>query len=259
MKKEAAFKSQGPSSFNPCRNILSFAELNSKTRCAHQPYLIAAGECVYVYVSILGSIIRTGCLAPYVRSVRGSWENKVLRGPLCYCYLPLPHAVFEDRKYESDRSPRGMWQWFIPWWPLTYPLHPRPLSHTTPLALKHSPLSLGPKIKQPDPTKPGSAHSSPDEHNRPCVLRFVWASNEKQMDSERRRGRKKGSLVKYLWRKITQGRCLIISICLVWFCWGGHVVSVAAPWFIFHIIWSWMESREKRIGYGAAGGVGWVF
>lgn len=155
-----------------------------------------------------------------------------------------------------------MWQWFILLRPLTYPLHPRPLSHTTPLALKHSPLSLGPKIKRPDLARPGPAWPNPAQHNRPCVLRFVWASNEKQMDSEertekRRRegGRKKGSLVKYLRRKITQGRCLIISICLVWFCWEGHVVSLTALWFIFHIIWSWMESKKKRVGLGLSGRV----
>lgn len=154
-----------------------------------------------------------------------------------------------------------MWQWFILRWPLTYPLHPRPLSHTTPLALKHSPLSPGQKIKWPDPAQPDSARPNPTHHNSLHTLRFVWASNEKQMDSEertenRRRegGRKKGSLVKYLQRKITQGRCLIISICLVWFCWGGHVVSLTVPWFIFHIIWSWTESRKKRVALGAVGG-----
>lgn len=120
-----------------------------------------------------------------------------------------------------------MWQWFILRWPLIYPLHPRLLSHTTPLVLKHSPLSPAPKIKRPDPAQPGSARPNPARHNRLCILRFVWASNEKQMDSEerterRRRegGRKKGSLVKYLRRKITQGHCLIITICLVWFLLG---------------------------------------
>lgn len=120
------------------------------------------------------------------------------------------------------------------------------------------------KIKRPDRAQPGSARPNPAQHNRPCVLRFVLASNEKQMDSEERtqkrrreRKRKKGSLVKYLRRKITQGGCLIISICLVWFCWGGHVVSLAAPWFIFHIIWSWMESKKEEGGFqGSVGRVG---
>lgn len=142
-----------------------------------------------------------------------------------------------------------MWQWFILQWPLIYPLHPRPLSHTTPLALKHSPLSLALKNNRPDPAQPGSAWPNPTQHNRLSILRFVWASNEKQMDSEERAARRREGgrkkLVKYLRRKITQGRCLIISICLVWVCWGGHVVSLTAPWFIFHIIWSWMESKEE--------------
>lgn len=137
-----------------------------------------------VCVCVLGSVKRTGCLPPYVRSVQGSWENKVLRGLLCYCYHPPPWFVFEDRKYESDCSPRGMWQWFILKWPLTYPLHPRILSHTTPLLLKHSPLSLGMKIKLPDPVRPGWVHPNPAQHNGPCVLRCVWWTNEKQMDWE---------------------------------------------------------------------------
>lgn len=264
VEKETSFRSRGPSSSNLCRDIISFAEPQDQVCRSTLSNSWRVCVCVCVFVCVLGSIIRTGCLAPYVRSVRGSWENKVLRGPLCYCYLPPPRVVFEDRKYESDRSPRGMWQWFILWWPLTYPLHPRPLSHTTPLALKHSPLSPGPKIKRPDRAQPGSARPNPAQHNRPCVLRFVLASNEKQMDSEERtqkrrreRKRKKGSLVKYLRRKITQGGCLIISICLVWFCWGGHVVSLAAPWFIFHIIWSWMESKKEEGGFqGSVGRVG---
>lgn len=118
-----------------------------------------------------------------------------------------------------------MWQWFILWWPLIYALRPRLLSHTTPLVLKRSPLSAAPKIKRHDPAQPGSARPNPARHNRLCILRFVWVSNEKQMDSEektRRRegGGKKGSLITYLRRKITQGRCLIITICLVWFLLG---------------------------------------
>lgn len=85
-------------------------------------------------VCVLGSIIRTGCLAPYVHSVQGSWENKALHGPRCYCYLPPPRVAFEGRKYKSACGPRGMWQWFILWRPLTSPVHPHMLSHTTPSA-----------------------------------------------------------------------------------------------------------------------------
>lgn len=195
VEKETAFRSPGPSSCNLCRGYNIVCRVTQQDQVCRSTLSNSSGVCVCVFVCILGSIIRTGCLAPYVRSVQGSWENKVLRGPLCYCYLPPPRVVFEDRKYESDRSPRGMWQWFILQWPLTYPLHPRMLSHTTPSALKHSPLSLGPKIKRPDPAQPGSAQPNPAQHNGPCVLRFVWATNEKQMDSvertEKRRRRKR--------------------------------------------------------------------
>lgn len=173
--------SQDPSSCNLCWDITSFLESHSNTRWADQPYLIAK-LCVCVFVCILGSSLRTGCLAPYVRSVRGNWENKVLRGPLCYCYLLPPWVVFEDRKYESDRSPRGMWQWFIRHWPLTYPLHPRMVSHTHSLAPQtHSP---GPKFEN-RPAQPDWAQPNPGSRIEPCTPRFVWVTNEKQMDSGR--------------------------------------------------------------------------
>lgn len=182
VEKETAFWNQGPLSSNLCWDIV--CRVTQQDQVCRSTLSNSCRVCVFV--CILGSIIRTGCLTPYVRSVQGSWENKVLRGPRCYCYLPPPQAVFEDRKQESDRSPKGMWQWFILKWPLTYPLHPRPVSHTTPVALKHSPLSPEPKIKRPDPAQPGSARPHQAQHNRPCVLRFVWLSNEKQMDFEER-------------------------------------------------------------------------
>ena len=162
--------SQDPSC-NLCWDITSFMELQCNTRCKDQPYLIAEG-CVCVFVCILGSSLRTGCLAPYVRSVQGNWENKVFRGPLCYCYLLPPRVVFEDRKYESDRSPRGMWQWFIRHWPLTYPLHPRMVSHTH---------SLGPQTHSPGPkfenraVQPGWAQPNPGSRTEPAPLDlFGW-------------------------------------------------------------------------------------
>lgn len=204
-----------------------------------------------MFVCILGSIIRTGCLTPYVRSVRGSWENKVLHGCLCYCYLPLPRAVFEDRKYESDRSPRGMWQWFILQWPLTSALHPCMLSHTTPLVLKRSPQSLGPKIKWPDPAQPSSAQSNPASTMDPEFW-DLFVRPMKNRWTERRRGRerrkerdsckifvKKNNSVTlpnyiYLSCLFLLGRPCDLSDCFV---------------FIFHMIWSWMERKKTQGGF----------
>lgn len=246
-----------PSSCNLCWDITSSLESHSNTRCADQPYLIAEGcVCMCVFVCILGSILRTGCLAPYVCSVRGNWENKVLRGPLCYCYLLPPRVVFEDRKYESDRSPRGMWQWFIHNWPLTYPLHPRLVSHTH---------SLGPETLSPGPEFENSrlgltrlsltqaAQWTP--HSEIC-LGDQWKTDGLWKGLRRRewgRGRRSRSLVKYLWRKITQGRCLITSICLAWFCWEGHVVTPAALRLIFpHYL---ILMYKKRVALDSVGGL----
>lgn len=53
VEKETAFRSPGPSSCNLCRDIISFVESHSKTRCADQPYLIAQGcvcMCVCVHI-----------------------------------------------------------------------------------------------------------------------------------------------------------------------------------------------------------------
>lgn len=82
---------------------MSFVSSHSKTRCVDQPYLIAVG---CMCVCILCSSIRTGCLAPYVRSVRGSWENKVVRGLLCYCYLPPPEPCLKTGN-RSQTAVRG--------------------------------------------------------------------------------------------------------------------------------------------------------
>lgn len=110
-----------------------------------------------------------------------------------------------------------------------------------------------PSPARPSLTKPSTIDTALWDLFEPA-MKNRWESEEKNERSRRAGGGKKGSLVKYFRRKITQRGCLIISICLVWFCWGGHVVSVTAPRFIFHIIWSWMESKKKRVGLGWGGG-----
>lgn len=127
--------------------------------------------------------------------------------------------------------------------PMTSDLSPPPppaLSHHSPGPQTLSPVS-GPenKVARRGPARLGPAQPSTidpafgDLFERAMKNRWTLRKGLRRGGDG---GRKKGSLVKYLRRKITQGRCLIISICLVWFCWGGHVVSLAAPWFIFHII-----------------------
>lgn len=146
-----------------------------------------------------------------------------------------------------------MWQWFMLLWPLTYCLHPHLLSHTTPMALKRSPLSPGSRMKRPDPAQPGSARVLPrlaqqTPRSEICLSEQWKTDGLRGKQRTEKRKKKSRSLVKYLRRKITQRGCLIISICLVWFCWGGHVVSLTALWFIFHIIWSWTRSIKTRVG-----------
>lgn len=155
---------------------------------------------------VLGSIIRTGCLAPYVHSVQGSWENMALRGLRCYCYLPPPRVAFEGRKYKSGCGPRGMWQWFLLCRPLTSLVHPHMLSHTTPSA---------PNTHSPEPES--EAGTVPVPALRTFASRFVWPANGKQMDAAERtdkeeeekeaegQERKRRSIFKRLRRKITQG------------------------------------------------------
>lgn len=95
-RKRATFRSQGPlvvQCLLGCRIVCRQTQQDQVCRST-----LSNGCRVCVLVCILSSIIRTGCLTPYVHSVQGSWENKDLRGPQCYCYLPPLQAVFEDRK-----------------------------------------------------------------------------------------------------------------------------------------------------------------
>lgn len=171
--------SQDPSSCNRCWDRTSFLESHSNTRCADQPYLIAEGcvcVCFCMHIGFQSKNRLSGSICAQCAGKLGK------QGSSCYCYLLPPRVVFEDRKYESDRSPRGMWQWFMRHWPLTYQLHPRKVSHTH---------SLGPQTRSPGPefenrrAQPDWAQPNPGSRIEPRTLRFVWVTNEKQMDSGR--------------------------------------------------------------------------
>lgn len=246
--------SQDPSSCNRCWDRTSFLESHSNTRCADQPYLIAEGcVCVCAFVCILGSSLRTGCLAPYVRSVRGNWENKVLRVIATSC-LPELCLKTGNMSHTAVRGACGNGLCATDLWPINST--PARSLTPTPLVLKHAPL--GPSLKIDGPSLTGLSLTQAAELNPAPWDLFGWPMKnrwtlEGPEKKKRKRGRQSGSLVKYLWRKITQGHCLITSICLAWFCWGGRVVTPAALRFSFpHYV---ILMYKKRAALDLVGGL----
>lgn len=123
---------------------------------------------------ILGSILRTGCLAPYVRSVQGNWENKVLRSPVLLLPPASPSCVWRQEIWVRLQSEGHVAMVYTPLTSDLFTPPPHGLSHPLPWSSKQSPL--GPSLKIAD-------LALPSQHNGRCTLKFVWVTNEKQMIS----------------------------------------------------------------------------
>lgn len=249
-RNKLVFRSQGGSLSNLSQDNVLSVESHSKTRWTYQPYLIAVGcvcVCVHIrfhYKNRLPDSICAQCAEKLGK--QASLRLSVLLLP-----PTSPNCVWRQ---EIGVRPQSEGHVAMVYTRVTSDLFsppPSALSHHSPSSETVSP-EPGPENKtrltRPNPARLGLTQSS-----RMDTLRFIWLNNEKQMDTEhgtKKKGEKKGYLVKYLWKKKNQGHCLIISICLMWFCWGGHVVSTT-PRFIFHMIWSWVQSKRRWVDFGS--------